>query len=162
PFGIPRLMVNGGSDLIAIEIGAMGPSYTPISACATGADCIGHAFDLIRFGRLDRALAGAGEAPIIPIGIAAFDRTGACSREKENPAGASRPFDRNRSGLVFSEGAAVLVLEELEHARARGANIYAEIVGYGSTSDAYHITAPHPQGLGAAAAIRMALEDACL
>jgi len=162
PFGIPMLMVNGGSDLITIEIGATGPSYTPTSACATGADCIGHAFDLIRMGRLDRALAGCGEAPIIPIGIAAFDRTGACSRENEHPALASRPFDRDRSGLVFAEGSGVIVLEELEAARARGAQIYAEIVGYGATSDAFHITAPEPEGKGAAAAIRLALEDAKL
>lgn len=160
PFGIPMLMVNGGSDLITIEIGATGPSYTPISACATGADCIGHAFDLIRAGRLDRALAGCGEAPIIPIGIAAFDRTGACSHENDNPALASRPFDKDRTGLVFAEGSGVLVLEELEAARARGAHIYAELVGYGSTSDAFHITAPEPEGRGAAAVIRMALEDA--
>jgi 3-oxoacyl-[acyl-carrier-protein] synthase II len=160
PFGIPMLMVNGGSDLITIEIGATGPSYTPISACATGADCIGHAFDLIRAGRLDRALAGCGEAPIIPIGIAAFDRTGACSHENDNPALASRPFDKDRTGLVFAEGSGVVVLEELEAARARGAHIYAELVGYGSTSDAYHITAPEPEGRGAAAVIRMALEDA--
>jgi beta-ketoacyl-acyl-carrier-protein synthase II len=162
PFGIPMLMVNGGSDLITIEIGATGPSYTPISACATGGDCIGHAFDLIRLGKIDRALAGCGEAPIIPIGIAAFDRTGACSRENDNPTMASRPFDKNRTGLVFSEGSGVIMLEELETAKARGANIYAEIVGYGSTSDAFHITAPEPEGRGAAATIRLALEDAKL
>lgn len=162
PFGIPMLMVNGGSDLITIEIGATGPSYTPISACATGADCIGHAFDLIRAGRLDRALAGCGEAPIIPIGIAAFDRTGACSHENDNPSMASRPFDKDRTGLVFAEGSGVLVLEEYESAKARDANIYAEIVGYGSTSDAFHITAPEPEGKGAAATVRLALEDARL
>jgi len=162
PFGIPMLMVNGGSDLIAIEIGATGPSYTPTSACATGGDCIGHAFDLIRMGRLDRALAGCGEAPIIPIGIAAFDRTGACSHENDNPSMASRPFDKDRTGLVFAEGSGVLVLEELESARARGAQIYAEIAGYGATSDAYHITAPEPEGRGPTAAIRLALEDAKL
>lgn len=160
PFGIPMLMVNGGSDIVAIEIGATGPSNTPISACATGADCIGYAFDLIRMGKIDRALAGCGEAPIFPIGIAAFDRTGACSRMNDDPSGASRPFDKNRAGLVFSEGAAVLALEELEMAKARGAEILAEIVGYGATSDAFHITAPHPDGLGGAAAIRQAMDDA--
>lgn len=162
PFGIPMLMVNGGSDLVSIDIGATGPSYTPISACATGADCIGHAFDLIRMGRLDRALAGGGEAPIIPIGIAAFDRVGACSRLNDDPEHASRPFDKNRTGLVFSEGAAVLVLEELESAKARGAHIYAEIVGYGSSSDAFHVTAPDPEALGACQAITQALDDAQL
>jgi 3-oxoacyl-[acyl-carrier-protein] synthase II len=160
PFGIPMLMVNGGSDMVSIEIGATGPSYTPISACATGADCIGHAFDLIRMGRLDRALAGGGDAPIIPIGIAAFDRVGACSRRNDDPEHASRPFDKNRTGLVFSEGSAVLVLEELESAKARGANIIAEIVGYGSTSDAFHVTAPHPEAIGASLAIEQALQDA--
>src|SRR5688572_29914466 len=104
PFGIPMLMVNGGSDMVSIEYGAMGPSYVPVSACATGADCIGHAFDLIRLGRLDQTLAGGGEAPIIAIGIAAFDRVGACSRQNDDPTHASRPFDKNRTGLIFGEG----------------------------------------------------------
>src|SRR5690606_20897803 len=162
PFGIPMLMVNGGSDMLSIEFGAMGPSYTPISACATGADCIGHAFDLIRMGKIDQALAGCGEAPIIPIGVAAFDRVGACSRQNEDPETASRPFDKNRTGLVFSEGAGVVVLEELEIAKARGANILAEIVGYGSTSDAFHSTAPDPEGKGAIKAIKQAMADARL
>lgn len=162
PFGIPMLMVNGGSDIMSIEVGATGPSYTPISACATGADCIGHAYDLIRLGRLDQALAGCGDAPIIQIGIGAFDRVGACSRQNDDPAGASRPFDKNRSGLVFGEGAGVVVLEALEQAQARGATILAEIVGYGTTSDAFHTTAPDPEGKGAAAAIRAALVDAGL
>jgi len=160
PFGIPMFMVNGGSDNVAIELGAQGPSYTPISACATGADCIGVAFDLIRLGKMDTAVAGAGEAPIFPIGIAAFDRTGACSRENDNPDRAVRPFSKNRPGLVFSEGAGVVVMEALEHAQSRGATIYGEIVGYGTNSDAFHITAPQPDGLGAANAIRMALDDA--
>jgi 3-oxoacyl-[acyl-carrier-protein] synthase II len=160
PFGIPMLMVNGGSDMVSIEYGAMGPSYVPVSACATGADCIGHAFDLIRLGRLDQTLAGGGEAPIIAIGIAAFDRVGACSRQNDDPTHASRPFDKNRTGLVFGEGAAVLVLEELEHAKARGANILAEIVGYGTTSDAFHVTAPDPEAKGATIAIHQALDDA--
>lgn len=162
PFGIPMLMVNGGGDLISIEHGALGPSATPVSACATGADCIGYAFEMIRWGRLDVAFAGCGDAPIIPIGIAAFDRVGACSRQNEDPAGASRPFDKNRTGLVFSEGATVLILEGLEHARARGATILAELAGWGSTSDAFHVTAPHPDGMGASLAIEYALNDALL
>jgi len=162
PFGIPMLMVNGGSDLVSIEYGTVGPSYTPISACATGADCIGHAFDLIRWGRLDAAFAGCGDAPIIPIGIAAFDRVGACSRLNDDPDHASRPFDKNRTGLVFSEGAGVVILEELELAKARGANILAEIVGYGATSDSYHVTAPDPDAKGASVAIQNALNDAQL
>lgn len=159
PFGIPMLMVDGGSDMMSIDIGSMGPTYTPSSACATGADCIGHAFDMIRWGKLDRALAGAGEAPIIPIGIAAFDRIGAMSRDNDNPTGASRPFSKDRNGLVFSEGAGVLVMEDLETAKARGATIYAEIAGFGSTSDAFHITAPHPEAIGAIKAIKLALQD---
>ncbi len=162
PFGIPMLMVNGGSDHVSIEFGTMGPSYVPVSACATGADCIGHAFDLIRMGRLDQVIAGGGEAPIIPIGIAAFDRVGACSRDNTSPHTASRPFDKNRTGLVFSEGAAALVLESLEHAQHRGATIYGEIVGYGSTSDSFHITAPDPEAKGAILAVRQALSDAGL
>jgi 3-oxoacyl-[acyl-carrier-protein] synthase II len=162
PFGIPMLMVNGGSDLVSIELGTMGPSYVPVSACATGADCIGHAFDLIRMGRLDQVIAGGGEAPIIPIGIAAFDRVGACSRQNDDPATASRPFDKNRTGLIFSEGAAAMVLESLEHAQERGATIYGETLGYGTTSDAFHITAPDPEAKGAILAVRQALEDARL
>lgn len=162
PFGIPMLMVNGGSDLVSIEYGTMATSATPISACATGADCIGLAFDLIRAGRMDAAFAGCGEAPIIPIGIAAFDRVGACSRENDNPENAIRPFDKTRPGLVFSEGAGVVVLEELEFAKARGANILAELVGFASTSDAYHVTAPQPEGIGASVAIQQALDDAHL
>ncbi|MBE2269620.1 MAG: beta-ketoacyl-ACP synthase II [Anaerolinea sp.] len=162
PFGIPMLIVNGGSNIVSIDIGAMGRSSTPISACATGADCVGHAFDLIRMGRLDAALAGGAEAPIIPIGIAAFDRIGACSRLNDDPTGASRPFSKDRTGLVFSEGAGVLVLEELETAKKRGAPILAEIIGYGATSDAFHITAPHPDGIGASMAIQSALDDAQL
>jgi beta-ketoacyl-acyl-carrier-protein synthase II len=162
PFAIPMMMVNGGGDYVAIAIGATGPSYVPASACATGAEAIGLAFDLIRMGRLDRALAGGGDAAVYSVGIAAFDRTGALSRENDHPERAVRPFALNRPGLVFSEGAAVVVLEELESARARGAQIYGEVLGYGSTSDAHHITAPHPDGLGASAAVKQALADARL
>lgn len=160
PFGIPMLIVNAGSNLVSLEVGATGPTATPISACATGAECVGHAFDLIRLGRIDQALAGGGEAPIFPLGIAAFDRVGACSRLNDDPEHASRPFDKNRAGLVFGEGAAVLALEELEVAKARGARILGEMVGYGSTSDAFHITAPDPEAKGAARVIRMAMDDA--
>lgn len=162
PFGIPMLMVNGGSGLVSIEIGAIGPSGSAVSACATGADCIGRAVELIRSGRIDQALAGCSDAPIIPIGIGAFDRVGACSREEEDPAAAARPFDRQRTGLVFGEGAGALVLEALDTAEARGAPILAELVGYGSTSDAFHSTAPDPEGRGAAAAVCQALRDARL
>jgi 3-oxoacyl-[acyl-carrier-protein] synthase II len=159
PFGISMLMVNGGADMLSIELGILGPNYTLASACATGADCIGHAFDLIRLGRIDQALAGCAEAPVIKIGIAVFDRLGALSRENDDPEHACRPFDKTRTGLVFGEGAGVLVLEELEYAKKRGAHIYAELVGYGSTSDGYHMTAPHPEGIGAIRAMNMALDD---
>lgn len=162
PFGIPMLMVNGASGLISIETGASGPSGALISACATGADCIGRACELIRAGRIDQALAGCSDAPIIPIGVGAFDRVGACSREDRDPSRGSRPFDRNRTGLVFGEGAGVLVLEALEVARKRDAPVLAELAGYGSTSDAFHSTAPDPEGRGAAAAIGSALQDAGL
>ncbi len=160
PFGIPMLVVNGASNMVSIMLGATGPSYTPVSACATGADCIGHAFDLIRMGKIDRAITGCGEAPIIPMGLGAFDRIQATSRRNDDPAGAMRPFAKDRDGLVFSEGAGVLVLEELEGAKARGATILAELVGYGSTSDAFHVTAPEPEGMGASEAIRQAMHNA--
>jgi len=160
PFGIPMLVVNGASNMVCIEIGAHGPSMTPASACSTGTDCIGQAFDLIRAGRVDRALAGCGEAPILAIGIAVFDRVGATSRRNDDPQRAMRPFDKSREGLVFGEGAGVLMLEEYESAKARGAHIYAELTGYAATSDAFHVTAPEPEGVGASAAIKMAMDDA--
>jgi beta-ketoacyl-acyl-carrier-protein synthase II len=157
PFGIPRLMAQGGSDLVGIALQAHGPSHTPVSACATGADSIGQAFELIRSGRIDRAVAGCGEAPIIPIGIGAFDRIGAMSRMNDDPEHAVRPFDKDRTGLVFAEGAGVLALEELEIAKARGANILAELVAYATTSDGFHVTAPEPEGMGASKAIEFAM-----
>lgn len=160
PFGIPMLMVNGGSNMISIEIGAHGPSHTPTSACATGADAIGHAFEMIKSGRVDRAVAGCADAPILAIGVAAFDRVGAMSHRNDDPTRAMRPFSQDRDGLVFSEGSAVLILEELETAKARGAEILAELAGYGATSDAYHVTAPEPEGHGASDAIQFAMETA--
>lgn len=160
PFAIPMLVINGGSNVVALMTGAMGPSCVPASACASGADCIGYAFDLIRAGRIDRALAGNGEYPISEMGIAAFDRVGALSRRNEDPARASRPFDRERDGFVFSEGAAVIVLEELEVAKARGASILAELVSYSATTDAFHRTAPEPEGRGAILAMQAILDDA--
>lgn len=162
PFAIPMLMANGGSDLVALELGLQGPSATMVSACATGADCIGLAYDLIRAGRIDRAMAGGGENPILPLGIAAFDRIGACSRENDHPEKAMKPFDANRTGMVFGEGAGVLMIEELESAKARGAHIYAELVAYASTSDAYHLTAPDPAARGAIEAVKRALDEAQL
>ena len=160
PMAIPMLMNNGGSDYVGLELGARGPGAIFVSACATGADNIGHAFDMIRGGRIDQAVAGGCDACIFPGAIAAFDRTGALSRENDTPERAIRPFCLNRPGLVFGEGAAVLVLEELENAQARGATILGEVLGYGQTMDGFHITAPDPEGAGAAEALRLALQSA--
>jgi 3-oxoacyl-(acyl-carrier-protein) synthase len=132
------------------------------SACAAGADSIGVAAMMIRAGRIDATLAGGAEASIVAVGIAAFDRLGALSRHNDDWSMTPQPFDKNRDGLVPGEGAAVVMLEELEHAKARGANIFAELIGYGATGDAFHITAPEEQGSGAAAAMRQALDDARL
>ncbi|MEL7236309.1 MAG: beta-ketoacyl-ACP synthase II, partial [Chloroflexota bacterium] len=160
PFGIPSFMTTTGSSMGSVSIGAMGASYIITSACATGSDCIGNAFDRIRLNRADVMVAGAAEAPILPNSIAGFDRLGACSHQNDVPQKAMRPFDRNRTGLVVSEGAAVVVLEALEHAQARGAEILGEVIGYGASSDAYHMVAPHPEGDGAVIAIKAALQDA--
>jgi beta-ketoacyl-acyl-carrier-protein synthase II len=160
PFAIPMLVVNGGTNVVAMMTQATGPSCTPASACATGADCIGFAFDMIRAGRIDSAIAGGAEFPMIKLGVAAFDRVGATSRHSDDPAKAVRPFDKDRSGFVFGEGAGVLILEELESAKRRGAHIIAELAGYASTTDAFHRTAPHPEGRVAADAMRYALESA--
>ena len=160
PFAVPMLIVNGGANVLSIEVGARGPSSPPVSACATGADSIGYAYNFIQMGRIDRALAGAADYNILPLGIAAFDRIGALSRETENPKKAMRPFDAHRSGMVMGEGAGVIVMETLESAQQRGATILAELVGYGSSTDAYHRTAPDPDARGAIEAIQIALDDA--
>ncbi|MEM9951018.1 MAG: beta-ketoacyl-ACP synthase II [Chloroflexota bacterium] len=159
PFAIPMLIVNAGNNLIAMAVGAKGPSAVQVSACATGADNIGHAFDLIRAGRIDRALAGCSDYPITNLGVAVFDRMRAYSRTND-PDLAMQPFDRDRTGFVFGEGCGVVAIETLESAQARGAHIYAELIGYGSTTDAFHRTAPIPDGSGAAEAMRLALIDA--
>ncbi|MGJ3237812.1 MAG: beta-ketoacyl-ACP synthase II [Anaerolineae bacterium] len=159
PFAIPMLIVNAGNNLISMMLGAKGPSAVQVSACATGADNIGHAFDLIRAGRIDRALAGCADYPITDLGVAVFDRMLAYARTND-PERAMQPFDRDRTGFVFGEGAGVLALETLEIAQERGAHIYAELVGYGATTDAFHRTAPVPDGSGAAEAMRLALLDA--
>ncbi|MFN8380211.1 MAG: beta-ketoacyl-ACP synthase II [Anaerolineae bacterium] len=160
PLAIPMLMNNGGGDYVGLELGARGPGSILVSACATGADNIGSAFEMIRGGRIDQALAGGCDACIFQGAIAAFDRTGALSRENDTPERAIRPFSLNRPGLVFGEGAAVLVLEELEGAKSRGATIFGELIGYGQTMDGFHITAPDPEGAGAAEAIRVAMQSA--
>jgi beta-ketoacyl-acyl-carrier-protein synthase II len=162
PFTIPKLMANGASGLIAIDTGAKGPALAVLSACASGADGIGLAFKLIRGGEIDAAIAGASEASISKVGIGSFDRLGAMSRRNDDYSMTPQPFDKNRDGLVMGEGGAVIILEALEHAKARGADIIAELAGYGATGDAFHITAPEEKGVGSAAAMKLALQDARL
>jgi beta-ketoacyl-acyl-carrier-protein synthase II len=160
PFLIPMFIPNGASGLIGIEIGAKGPCFSVASACASGADSLGQAAMMIRSGLIDVAIAGGAEAIISILGVSAFDRLGACSRRNEPPYTSPQPFDVNRDGLVVGEGAAVLVLESLEHAKARGAEILGELAGHATTADAFHVTAPSEDGAGGASAIRAALSDA--
>jgi beta-ketoacyl-acyl-carrier-protein synthase II len=160
PFLIPMLMSNGASGLTAIDYGIRGPAFSVASACASGADGIGMAWMMLRAGMLDACLAGAAETTVTPVGVAAFDRLGAMSRRNDDYSMTPQPFDRNRDGLVMGEGAAVLMLERESYAKARGANILAELAGYGSTADAFHVTAPHEDGVGGAAAILQALKTA--
>jgi beta-ketoacyl-acyl-carrier-protein synthase II len=160
PFCIPMVMVNGASGMVAIMLGAQGPSYSPVSACATSNDALGQAFELIRRGAAKVIFAGGADATVSMIGIAGFDRLGALSHDNDLPSKSPRPFDKNRTGVVIGEGACIMVLEDLEFARARGANILAEIVGYGQTTDAFHVIAPAEGGAGAARAIQRALNQA--
>ncbi len=160
PFLIPMLMPNGGAGMAAIEFGIKGPCFSVASACASGADGIGTALMMLHTGMIDAALAGAAEATITSTGVAAFDRVGAMSRRNDDYSMTPQPFDKNRDGLVMGEGAGVLVLERETDAKARGANILAELAGYGATADAYHVTAPHEYGEGGTAAIMMALSSA--
>ncbi len=163
PFTIPMLMPNAVAGNIATIFSCLGPCLTPTSACASGADAIGIGLDLIRSGRADACVVGGADALILPLGIAAFSNMGALTdKYNDQPQRASRPFDKDRSGFVMSEGAAALVLEKASIAEARGATILAELAGYGSSSDGYHITAPHPDGDGAIRASRAALDDASL
>ncbi len=161
-FVIPQLMPNGASGVVSIHMGLQGPALSVASACASGNDALGTAWNLIRAGVADVALAGASDATICKVAVVAFSRVGAMARGGPDRRDAPRPFDKNRDGFVMSEGSAVLVLESEEHARARGANILAELAGYGSSSDAYHITAPHEEGKGARLAMQRALESAGL
>jgi 3-oxoacyl-[acyl-carrier-protein] synthase II len=162
PFVVPMLMANAASGHISMQYGLKGPNLTHVSACASSSHAIGEGGDIIRRGQADVMVVGGSEAPILEIGIAAFSSMHATTRRNDAPEAASRPFDRDRDGFVLSEGAAVVVLEELGHARARGARSYGELVGYGATADAYHITAPSPEGEGNARAMRMALDEAGL
>jgi 3-oxoacyl-[acyl-carrier-protein] synthase II len=160
PFLIPMLMPNGAAGMIAIDHQIKGPCFSVASACASGADGIGTAMLMLKAGMIDAAVTGGAEMTVCPVGVAAFDRVGAMSRRNEDYSMTPQPFDKNRDGLVMGEGGAVLVLETESHAKARGANILAELAGYGATADAFHVTAPHENGEGGSAAIRMALDSA--
>jgi 3-oxoacyl-[acyl-carrier-protein] synthase II len=160
PFSIPSIIPNMGAGWVSIELGTKGPLMSECTACAASNMAIGDAADAIRMGRADVMFAGGTEAPITEVGIAGFDAMRALSRRNDDPTHASRPFDRGRDGLVMGEAAAVLVLEDLAHARARGAKIYGELAGYGVSSDAAHMTEPDPTGKNPARAMRMAMEDA--
>jgi 3-oxoacyl-[acyl-carrier-protein] synthase II len=160
PFMIPMMIVDMAAGEIAMKFGAKGPNMGHVSACASSAHSIGEATDTIRRGQADVMLAGGSEAGLIKIAIAAFNQARALSTRNDEPERASRPFDKDRDGFVFSEAAGCLVLEELEHARARGATIVAEVLGYGASADAHHVTAPAEGGEGAMRAMKMALQDA--
>lgn len=162
PFFIPMTIINLASGQIAIRLGAKGPNSCAVTACATGNHCIGDAFRLIQRGEADVMIAGGAEAAITPLGVAGFAAAKALSFRNDEPTRASRPFDRDRDGFVLGEGAGVVVLEELEHARRRGVRIYAELIGYAMNSDAYHITAPPDEGEGAVRCMKLALADAAL
>ncbi|EAR19393.1 beta-ketoacyl-ACP synthase II [Synechococcus sp. W2B2] len=159
PFTVPMMIPNMATGLAAIAVGAKGPSSAVSTACAAGSNAIGDAFRLLQLGKADAMLCGGAESAITPLGVAGFASAKALSFRNDDPATASRPFDRDRDGFVIGEGAGLLVLETLGHAEARGATILAEIVGYGTTCDAHHITSPTPGGVGGAAAMRLALED---
>lgn len=161
PFFIPSCLINLASGHISMRHQYLGPNQSVVTACSTGAHAIGDAMRIIQYGTADVMIAGGAEAPICPIGVAGFQAAKTLSTKYNNtPEKASRPWDQDRDGFVMGEGAGVLVLEEYEHAKARGAKIYSEIVGYGSTGDAYHLTAPHPEGRGAKLAMISALSDA--
>ena len=160
PYFIPSVLVDAASGQIALQLGVRGPNYAPVSACATGSTAVGEAAELIRRGDADAVLAGGGEACLHPLILAGFCAMRGLAVEDEHPPRASRPFDATRAGFVMGEGAAVLVLEELEAARARGAQIYAEMLGYGASNDAYHLAVPDPEATGVAEMMRAALDRA--
>lgn len=162
PFFIPMMIANMASGQVSMQIGAKGPNSSAISACATGTHSIGDAFKIIQRGDADVMVAGGTEATILPMAFAGFSSMGALSTKNDEPQKASRPFDLERNGFVMGEGAGVLVLESLEHAVSRGANIIAEVAGYGMTADAYHLTSPDPEGEGAARSMQVAIRDAGL
>ncbi len=160
PFFIPKMISDIAAGHISMMYGFRGPNFATVSACASSTHALGVAFDLIRLGKADVIVAGGSEAAITPAGVGGFNSMHALSTRNDDPAGASRPFSKSRDGFVIGEGAGCLILEELEHALKRGAKIYAEIVGSGASADAYHITATHPEGLGATLVMQNALKDA--
>ncbi|UCD65009.1 MAG: beta-ketoacyl-ACP synthase II [Candidatus Zixiibacteriota bacterium] len=160
PFFIPMMIIDMCAGLVSIKYGFRGPNYATVSACASSAHAIGDAFRIIQRGEADIMIAGGAEATITPTALAGFCQAKALSTRNDEPERASRPFDRDRDGFVMGEGAAILVLESYEMAKARGARIYAELKGAGSTADAFHMTAPHPEGYGARKSIELALKDA--
>jgi 3-oxoacyl-[acyl-carrier-protein] synthase II len=160
PFFIPMFIADIAAGIVSMRFNAKGPNYATVSACATSAHAIGDAYRSIQYGDADVMITGGSEATVTPMAIGGFANMKALSERNDSPATASRPFDATRDGFVMGEGGAVVILEELEHARRRGARIYAEIVGYGATGDAYHLTAPAPEGEGAQRAMRRAMADA--
>jgi 3-oxoacyl-[acyl-carrier-protein] synthase II len=163
PFLVPMMISNMGSGQVSIDLGAKGPNSSPISACATGSHAIGDAFKIIERGAADAMICGGAEAAVVDLALAGFSNMKALSTTRnDEPEKASRPFDLNRDGFVMGEGAGIVILESLDHALARGANILAEVIGYGMSGDAYHVTAPAPEGHGAYRAMRAALKDANL
>lgn len=160
PFFIPKMIADLSAGHISIKYGFRGPNYVTVSACASATNAMVDAFNYIRLGRIDMAVSGGSEAAITESGIGGFNALKALSQRNDSPQTASRPFDKDRDGFVMGEGGGALILEEYEHAKARGATIYAELVGGGMSSDAYHLTAPHPEGLGAINVMRDALNDA--
>ena len=162
PFLIPMMLADSGPGQVAIKLGVRGPNMSVVTACATGSNAIGEAADMIRHDRADVMIAGGGEASVFKLAMAGMNSIGALSTRNDEPEKASRPFDKNRDGFIMGEGAGVIVLESLEHAQARGANILAELTGYGTNDDAYHISAPAEGGEGAAICMQLALDDAGL
>lgn len=160
PFFIPKMIADIAAGQISIKFGFHGPNYVTSSACASSSNAIADAFNLIRLGKANAILAGGAEAAVFPVGLGGFNAMHALSTRNDDPQGASRPFSASRDGFVMAEGAGCLILEELEHAKARGAKIYAEVAGVGMSADAYHLTASHPEGLGAKLVMNNALEDA--
>jgi 3-oxoacyl-[acyl-carrier-protein] synthase II len=162
PFIVPKMIINSAAGNISIQHGLCGPNTAVTTACASGAHAVGDAMRAIQYDHADVMVTGGSEAGITPMGLGGFIQARALSRRHDNPQAASRPFDRDRDGFVLGEGAGIVVIEELEHAKRRGARIYAELLGVGNTADAFHITQPHPEGRGSIMAMQMALRDARL